>query len=172
MEERWVTGTEEGRLSSRAPAARRYRGEGSVPGVTPVGWLGGAPPTESAAAELESLELCFGGGGDAEEEGGGVGCTLPDTAPPTPAGAGLGADAAEGSPLANWVSLLCHACLVARPNNPRMTTRPMPTIATSTAYSDNACPRRFRVERLRLVSTTDAPRELTCGTRRLREGRQ
>jgi hypothetical protein len=114
--------------------------------------LSADPPSESAAAELESLESFLGGGAGAEE-GGGVGWTLPDATPPPPAGEGLGAAAAEGSS-ANFDSLLCHACLVARPNSPRMTTRPMPTIATSIAYSDNACPRRFRTGWLRLVSTT------------------
>jgi hypothetical protein len=143
-------------------------GPGQGPGVTPIG-LSGPAPSESAAEELESLGSCLGDGSAVEEGGGGgVGCTLPDTAPPPPAGA----DATEGSPLANWVSLLCHACLVARPNRPRITTRPMPTIATSTAYSDSACPRRFRVERVRLVSTTDAPREGCCGKRRVQRGWQ
>lgn len=113
----------------------------------------GETPSESAAAELESLESRFGGDAGAVD-GDGVGCTLPDTMPLPPPGAGLGADATEGSPLANWDSLLCQTCLVARPNRPRMTTRPMPTIATSIAYSDRACPRRFSVARLRLVATT------------------
>jgi len=94
------------------------------------------------------------GDGDGAEDGDGVGCTLPDTAPPLPAGAEVGAEVDEGSPAANWDSLFCHVLLVARPNSPRITTRPMPTIATSMAYSDSAWPRRFRGERLRLASTT------------------
>jgi hypothetical protein len=73
------------------------------------------------------------GGRAGGEDGGGVGWALPDTTVPPAAGAGLGAAATV---------------------DPRITTRPMPTIATSIAYSDNACPRRFRTGWLRLVSTT------------------
>jgi len=94
------------------------------------------------------------GGRAGGEDGGGVGWALPDTTVPPAAGAGLGAAATVDGSSANLDSLFCHACLVARPNSPRITTRPMPTIATSIAYSDNACPRRFRTGWLRLVSTT------------------
>lgn len=154
---------------------RRYGadGEGSCPGAgpTPMG-LSGVVPGESVEAEPESPDSCFGGGGGLEA-GGGVGCTLPDAAPP-PLGDGLGAglgapDATVGSS-ANLRSLLCHTCLVARPNSPRITTRPMPTIATSIAYSDSACPRRFSVERLRLVTTTVLRTRVTCGKDRRAEG--
>jgi hypothetical protein len=102
------------------------------------------------------------------DEGGGVCCTPPETTPPPPPlGVGLGpAEATEGSSV-NLDSLFCQACLVARPNRPRMTTRPMPTIATSIAYSDSACPRRFKTERLGLVSTTMLRRRVTCDERRL-----